>query len=137
MTAQAGYPKGEAPPHAGSAAVNQALLQLAGRIESVLEDERRLLAGSSSDALDHVIARKNHIALEVMRVAQHAAGFVPDAALRNRFKETVAMLTENEGLLRRHIAAVDEISSVVAAVISDSTSDGTYSSDAARRGRKL
>ena len=137
MSFQPGTGKIDTPSTAGDGALNQALFQLALRIEAVLEEERQLLSGAPSDALDQVITRKNHLAQEVMRVAQRIPAIQPDARLRNRFRETVGMLNANEVLLRRHIAAVGEISAVVAEVIRNSTSDGTYSSDAVRRGQKL
>jgi hypothetical protein len=121
---------------AGAAATNQALLQLVIRLESVLEEERKMLAGSLPNDHDRLIARKEHLALEATRLAQHAGGFLPDGPIRMRLGQAADQLAENARLLRRHIEAVDEIAALIAEICSSVTSDGTYTNKAARQVRQ-
>ncbi len=115
-------------------ALNRALIQLAMRIERVLLEEKNALAAQPKD-LDVLIARKEHLALEVLRLSQAAGRVAPDATSKTRLETTVRLLAENSDLLRRHIDAVSEIAALIAGVVTKATGDGTYSRFAARQER--
>ena len=111
---------------AESGALNRALIQLATRIESILLEEKKALASQPND-LEFLVARKEHLALDVLHLSQVAGGAAPDASVRARLAMTGRLLAENSGLLRRHIDAVSEIAALVAGVVNRSNGDGTYS----------
>jgi hypothetical protein len=113
---------------------NDALLQLIQRINGMLDEESGLLAGGPPDDFDRIIARKNHLALEVGRFASHVGPFAPDAAARLKLQHTKARLADNASVLQRNIDAVGEILAMVADVLNRAHSDGTYTYEAVRRG---
>lgn len=135
QTHDAGGPPAEPDAPVGeSAALDRALLQLATRIEHVLLEEKNALAAQPMD-LDFLIARKEHLALEVVRLSQAAGRAAPDASIRARLETTTKLLAENSDLLRRHIDAVSEIAALVAGVVAKAAGDGTYSRYAVRQER--
>lgn len=135
QTLEAGGPPAEPDASVGeSAALDRALLQLATRIERVLLEEKNALAAQPMD-LDFLIARKEHLALEVLRLSQAAGRVAPDVTIKTRLETTVRLLAENRDLLRRNIDAVSEIAALVASVVNKASGDGTYSRYAARQER--
>ncbi|MFM9938880.1 MAG: hypothetical protein ACKVP7_05225 [Hyphomicrobiaceae bacterium] len=125
-----------ASPVAAAAGFNQAFLELVDRIDSVLAEERDLLAQSSSDQLERVITRKNHLIVEISRFHLAARGWSLAPHVRARLEQVRLALGENAQLLQRHIGAVNEISSLVADICNRATSDGTYTIHSARTARK-
>jgi hypothetical protein len=113
---------------------SDALLQLIQRIDIMLDEESRLLPGAPPDEFDRIIARKNHLALEVARLTSHIGPFSPDGAERIMLNQTKVRLAENASALQRNIDAVGEILATVSDVLNRAHSDGTYTSEAARRG---
>jgi hypothetical protein len=130
---RAGGP-GAASTRPSSSAQNDALLQLIQRINGTLDKEGGLLAGATPEEFDRIIARKNHLALEVARFATHVGPFAPDAAARLKLQNTKARLADNASELQRNIDAVGEILSMVSDVLNRAHSDGTYTYEAVRRG---
>jgi hypothetical protein len=108
-----------------------AILQLADWIGEVLEEEKVQIAHFSA-----LVARKSHLALELGKLMRVAEGQAPTERVRVKLRQLAADLAANERLLRRHMDAVYEISSLVGEAIEQSTDDGTYSSQVARRGAK-
>ena len=111
----------------GDVALDQALLHLADRIEALWEEERRLLQHAAAEDFDRLIERKEHLAVEVARLMQHALGFDPQPSTRLRLRAMRERLTDNKELLQRHIDAVGEIAALIAGVLNSAMSDGTYS----------
>lgn len=122
-------------PARSAAVLENALLQIAGRIEAVLVEEAMLLAAPPGEDYERLIARKNHLALEVMRISQHGAGSRVSDEVKRRLAEIGTRLAGNAALVRRHMNAVGEIAALVAEMCNRASSDGTYSSQAARQGR--
>ena len=114
--------------------MKHALLHLLGRIEGVLDEERRVLASGPIEDLDGIITRKNYLALDVTRITAHTPSIQLDPAVRRSLERTAKQLAENSALLRRHIEAVGEISDLIAEIVNQASSDGTYTSDGYRRG---
>ena len=136
MTSQQAQSGGSmtAPARTLDGAQSAALQQLIHRIDSMLDEEAQLLAGAPPEDFDRIIARKNHLALELARFSAQIGPFSPDAAARQKLHLAQARLSENAVALQRNIDAVGEIISMVTDVVNRAQSDGTYTYDAARRG---
>jgi hypothetical protein len=113
-----------------------AILQLADWIGEVLEEEKVQIAHPERADFSALVARKSHLALELGKLMRVAEGQAPTERVRVKLRQLAADLAANERLLRRHMDAVYEISSLVGEAIEQSTDDGTYSSQVARRGAK-
>ncbi len=114
----------------------EAIIQLADWISEVLEEEKVQIAHPERADFGSLVARKSHLALELGRLMSAAEGQVPTEHVRLKLQRLAADLAANERLLRRHMDAVYEISSLIGEAIEQSTADGTYSSEIARRGQK-
>lgn len=117
-----------------SARLMEAILQLADLISEVVQEEKSLIAYPDGADFSALVARKSHLALELGKLMKLAEGKIPTERVRQRLKTLAAELAANERLLRRHMDAVYEISSLIGEAIEQSTADGTYSSEIARRG---
>ena len=113
-----------------------AILQLAGWITEVIEEEKAQIAQPERAEFGALVSRKSHLALELGKLMRLAEGQVPTERVRVKLRQLTADLAANERLLRRHMDAVYEISSLIGDVIEQSTADGTYSNEIARRGPK-
>lgn len=113
-----------------------AILQLADWITEVLEEEKLQIAQPERADFNALVARKSHLALELGKLMRVAEGQVPTERVRVKLRQLASDLAANERLLRRHMDAVYEISSLIGDAIEQSTADGTYSSEIARRGPK-
>lgn len=120
-----------------SARLMEAILHLADLISEVVREEKALIAEPEGADFSALVARKSHLALELSKLMQMAQGQIPNERVRQRLKTLAAELAANERLLRRHMDAVYEISSLIGEAIEQSTADGTYSSEIARRGVRL
>lgn len=119
-----------------SARLMEAILHLADLISEVVQEEKALIARPEGADFSALVARKSHLALELGRLMQHAEGMTPTERVRQRLAALSAELASNERLLRRHMDAVYEISSLIGEAIEQSTADGTYSSEIARKGSR-
>jgi hypothetical protein len=117
-----------------SARLMEAILHLADLISEVVQEEKSLIAHPEGADFSALVARKSHLALELGKLMKVAEGKVPPERVRLRLATLSAELAANERLLRRHMDAVYEISSLIGEAIEQSTADGTYSSEIARRG---
>lgn len=113
-----------------------AILQLADWIGEVLEEEKVQIAHPERADFSALVARKSHLALELGKLMRVAEGQVPTERVRLKLRQLAADLATNERLLRRHMDAVYEISSLIGDAMEQLTADGTYSSEIARRGPK-
>jgi hypothetical protein len=112
----------------------EAILQLADWISEVVNEERTLIAQPEGVDFGALVARKSHLALELGKLMQVAERHVLTAVVKKRLQQLASELAANERLLRRHMDAVYEISSLIGDAIESTTADGTYSSEVARRG---
>jgi hypothetical protein len=126
-------PEQDAPPEESSA-LNRALVQLAMRIEDILEEEQSILT-SQPDTFEKLVARKELLAVEAARLALAARGVVLDRHATDRLAAAGKRLHQGSRFLRRHIDAVNEIAQLVAGAVARSRSDGTYSRQAAQPNR--
>lgn len=104
-----------------------AILQLLSRIEAVVTDENGLLSSGKTADIDSIVARKSHLAVEVMRLMKRFDAIHDREPVRERMSSLSRALDMNARLLRRHIDAVREISGIITDVIAASSDDGTYS----------
>ncbi|MFN3744290.1 MAG: hypothetical protein ACK4TL_06260 [Hyphomicrobiaceae bacterium] len=117
-----------------SARLMEAILHLADLISEVVKEEKSLIAHPEGADFSALVARKSHLALELGKLMKVAEGKVPSERVRQRLATLAGELAANERLLRRHMDAVYEISSLIGEAIEQSTADGTYSSEIAKRG---
>ncbi len=117
-----------------SARLMEAILHLADLISEVVQEEKALIAHPEGADFSALVARKSHLALELGKLMQVADGKIPTEAVKRRLAGLSQELAANERLLRRHMDAVYEISTLIGDAIEQSTADGTYSSEIARRG---
>jgi flagellar biosynthesis/type III secretory pathway chaperone len=113
-----------------------AILQVVERIENVLTEEQTLVSQSEFADIETLIARKSHLALELSRLMEHAQHAMSNEAVCRSIEKLKANLSENAQLLRRHMDAVCEISSLVAEAIQSASADGTYSNQPNQPGPK-
>jgi hypothetical protein len=116
---------------------DEILRQIVGRIKVVVEDERKLLAAPGSEGFDRIVARKDHLAIELSRYAKNADAKLIGKDARDLLDEAARLLGSNADLLRRHIEAVSEVASLICNVLVDANSDGTYTNSADGRGTRL
>lgn len=126
-------PPRKADPFSEEHPITAAIVQLAERIKGVLADERQILEAGGQSDFDAVVARKGHLALELNRLVQHAHSSVDTEPLRSCLGSLARELDENSALLRRHLDAVREVTSILASAINSASTDGTYSADIARQ----
>lgn len=107
--------------------IQRAIIQASERIEEVLAEELAILEGRVPGSIDAIVARKNHLVVELMRLMQHCNGACADERLRQRLAVLSERLADNARLLRRHIDAIGEVTSIIAGAISAAGDDGTYS----------
>ncbi len=117
-----------------SAPLMDAILQIADWISEVVQEERKLIARPEGADFGALVARKSHLALELGKLMQVADGRLLPESVKQRLGRLSSELAANERLLRRHMDAVYEISSLIGDAIEANTADGTYSSEVARRG---
>ena len=115
----------------------EAILHLADLVSEVVREEKGLIARPEGADFSSLVARKSHLALELGKLMQLAEGKVFSERVRQRLATLSAELAANERLLRRHMDAVYEISSLIGEAIEQSTADGTYSSEIARKGSRI
>jgi hypothetical protein len=133
----AAWPPAAEPATLESARLMEAILHLADLISEVVREEKALIAEPDGADFSALVARKSHLALELGKLMKMAQGQITNERVRQRLKTLAAELAANERLLRRHMDAVYEISSLIGEAIEQSTADGTYSSEIARRGAPL
>lgn len=115
-----------------AAAPTQPLLQISRRILAVLDEEQQLLSHRNVDDYERIVARKDHLLLEAVRLSQQAGGIGPDDETRRNLAAVSKALSANAMLIRRHIDAVSGLATLVAQLCRQAESDGTYSGEAIR-----
>ena len=100
---------------------------LLDRLKAVIEEECEALSGRGTAYHGQFTERKNHLLRDIL-VAQRACGSPRIAqALAPRSCELQQLLKRNQRLLKAHMDAVKEISSIIVDSIRQAESDGTYS----------
>lgn len=135
---EAGRPRGAImePRGAANAQLMEAIVQLSDWISEVVEQEKEQIRRPESADFGALVARKSHLALELGRLMQVAQGQALTEPVKQKLQKLAVDLAANERLLRRHMDAVYEISSLIGDAIEQSSADGTYSNEIARQGPK-
>ena len=97
------------------------------RLEELIEAETAALRSRTKIDLKEFNHRKSHGLLELSRAMRQREGAILDAAIRARLAGLRAKLETNRAVLKMHLEAVREISSIVSDTIRNAESDGTYS----------
>lgn len=116
---------------------DEALRSLAGRIKSLLEEERDLLSNGNTEGLDRIIARKDQLAIELARYAKHSEVKSVHANANRVLDEIARALGSNAELLHHHIQAVSAVAAVICNVLAHANSDGTYTNCITGRGTRV
>ena len=102
------------------------------RLELTIDEENAALETHAPADLPEINRRKSHSLLELTRRAR----VLPpgsDMVLRHRLDTLRDKLVQNHSILGLHVAAVREIADLMANVLGESESDGTYDMARSRR----
>lgn len=97
------------------------------RLEIVVDEETAALRSMASVDLKEFNNRKSQGLLELTRALRAFDGGEVEQVLRPQLESLRTKLETNQSVLKMHLEAVQEISTVMATAIRDIESDGTYS----------
>ena len=110
-----------------SAALAPALLKSAiERLEDIIDQETAALQRRTAVDLNGFNDRKSHGLVELTRAMRHFEATPPDQTLVASLTTLRAKLEVNSAVLKMHLDAVREVSTVVAEAMQNADSDGTY-----------
>lgn len=115
--------RGRGDPRASAALVGQAVL----RLSELVEQETAALRNGRFSEIAEFGARKNHALLELSRMMPLPSGTEQDRVLTAKLTTLRQTLDANRSLVQKHIMAVQEVSDLIANVVQQHDSDGTYS----------
>jgi len=116
------------PARIGPAAISGLLSALA-RLEEVVDQETAALESRTPIDLQDFSHRKSRSLLELTRMARAVPAKVADDTLQDRLRQIRQKLARNQKLLGVHLAAAQEIASILTSALGASESDGTYGRD--------
>lgn len=99
------------------------------------EEVAALRSYGNADYADFT-ARKNMISFQLESLGRMTAGLSPDDRLRSLLSGLRHAVEKNKALLEMHISATREIARIVSEVVRTAESDGTYTIDQPRRGKR-
>lgn len=108
----------------GAVAVARVILD---RLTRLLDEESEALARRTVERHGPYTERKNQLLRELMVAQKNCASAAALAALKAQTSAVTEALRRNQGLLKVHIDAVREVSSIIVDSIRQAESDGTYS----------
>jgi hypothetical protein len=111
----------------GKLLFNEALSGAIQRLEETLDQETAALQEHKVIDLKVFNDRKNHALLELSRALRNISQGPENLALTAQLSSLKGKLEENRRVLKIHLEAVREISTVLSDRIRDADSDGTYS----------
>lgn len=114
-------------PTAVQSPVSMALRDAAARLSQALHRETTALKERRPVDMDELSDRKNQSLLELSRISRTVGRDTLDPQLMPVLHDLRKKLEENRAVLKLHLEAVQEIANVLASVIRESESDGTYS----------
>jgi hypothetical protein len=110
-----------------SAAASSAFEKCIERLQAVVEQETAALKRRTTADLREFNNRKSQGLLELSRSLRLFQGAPPSNAVLERLAGLREKLDANKAVLKMHLDAVREVSTVMAEAIRDADSDGTYS----------
>ncbi|WGD28568.1 hypothetical protein AncyloWKF20_12165 [Ancylobacter sp. WKF20] len=108
------------------------LLGLLDRLEDAIEQESEALRHRLPLDFDEMNRRKSRSLLELSRAARALPAALDGSALE-RLANLRGKLLRNQELLALHLAAAQEVASILGTALRDAESDGTYSISLATR----
>lgn len=121
-TSAGGRPAGES-----GTGTHKFLEKVIERLEDLIDAETAALRSRTKIDLKDFNNRKSLGLLELSRAMRQCDGAPLNEAIRLRLSGLRAKLETNQAVLKMHLEAVREISSIVADTIRNAESDGTYS----------
>ena len=109
------------------AAASSAFERCIERLETVVDQETAALKGHAATDLREFNNRKSQGLLELSRSLRYFQGATPSNAVLARLAGLRTKLDANQAVLKLHLEAVREVSTIMADAIRDAESDGTYS----------
>jgi hypothetical protein len=109
------------------AAASSAFERCIERLEEVVDQETAALKGRAAADLREFNNRKSQGLLELSRSLRHFQGAAPSNAVLARLAGLREKLDTNKAVLKLHLEAVREVSTIMADALRDAESDGTYS----------
>lgn len=97
------------------------------RLEEIIDQETAALLGHKAVDLKEFNSRKSHGLLELTRALRQIDEPSITSEIRARLKALRGKLEKNQAVLKTHLEAVREISTIISDAIRQSESDGTYS----------
>lgn len=113
------------------------LHQVLQRLEEVVQQETEALQSRRVADLQDFNTRKSHCLLELTRALRLIEGTPLDKVLAARLTGLRAMLEVNRAVLKTHLDAAQEVSTIIADALREAESDGTYSLSTPGAGRTL
>jgi hypothetical protein len=110
-----------------AAAASSAFERCIERLEETVEQETAALRSRAAADLREFNNRKSQGLLELSRSARHFQAAPPSNAVLARLASLREKLDVNKAVLKMHLDAVREVTTVMADAIRDADSDGTYS----------
>jgi flagellar biosynthesis/type III secretory pathway chaperone len=107
------------------------------RLEEVVQQETEALQSRRVVDLEAYNTRKSQCLLELTRALRLLEGVAPDRALMERMSRLRSLLEANRAILKMHLDAAQEISTIIADALREAESDGTYSLSIRGRGGSL
>jgi hypothetical protein len=109
------------------AAASSAFEKCIERLEAVVDQETAALRGRAATDFREFNNRKSQGLLELSRSLRYFQGATPSNAVLARLADLRTKLDINRAVLKLHLEAVREVSTIMADAIRDTESDGTYS----------
>ncbi|SED03292.1 hypothetical protein SAMN05519104_2635 [Rhizobiales bacterium GAS188] len=112
-----------------------AFLVTIDRLEQLIDQETLELRSLKPMDLREFNRRKSQGLLELSRAMRGLGERVRDDRVPERLTELRAKLDNNLSMLRMHLRAAQEVTSIIARAIQDAESDGTYSASVSTKSR--
>ena len=103
-----------------------AIAQTLARLRDVLAEENTVLESRSAANHEPFIARKNQILRELMVYQRSDSGILEIPGIREELQKVRGLVDRNYDLLRAHVDAMTEITSMLTDVAISEEADGTY-----------
>lgn len=116
-----------AAPTQTAAVASAFLLKSINVLETIVDQETQALRSNSGIDMKEFNTRKSQALVELTRAVKPFEGKPIDDRLASNLRRLRAKLDLNRDVLRQHVEAVREISTMLCDAIRDMESDGTYS----------
>lgn len=105
---------------------NSALISVAGRITTVLKQERQALEALRYDELKTITDKKNQLTHALMRAMHRIDAVTLTNSARQAIDDVRTEAESSRQVLERHLSAAREINALIDDAVTANISDGTY-----------